>query len=215
MYLEPVKIQKEERAASGTFSGVNSILTANKRAIFERECTKEFYEAILEGHRRTPRMVIQLYGIRHCGKTTLIISVIQRLCKTIEENLIYYFDFGYSKIRTRGDLQTLLENLVKEGKRYLFLDEIQYVTDWEFVLRFFEVYAPTVQFIVSGSDASAFLYSPLLTGRHEDTLLTPYSFKEFAHVWDLSSRVLPRCTLFDMYLKWGGFPVVVNSLIDV
>jgi len=101
-------------------------------------------------------------------------------------------------------IQTFLNRRVK----YIFIDEIQRISNWQSVLIFFELF--DIQFIVAGSQVSAFNCSTLLVGRHKDVHVMPYSFREFGRA--LQSLHLDKTRLFDHYLIWGGFPLVVSML---
>ena len=97
-----------------------------------------------------------------------------------------------------GITEFLRSNLkVKNG--YLFLDEIQNVTDWEKWVHI-QLEKKQQHIIISGSNA-ALLGGKLgssLTGRHLSLELFPFSYNE-------AKILTPNITL-EEHLKLGGFP---------
>lgn len=76
-------------------------------------------------------------GIRRCGKSCLLKTVIEELRGAgIEESRIAYLDLdarGNRKITTPDQLDTLIEQSIDlglPGTKYLFIDEVQNVSGW-------------------------------------------------------------------------------------
>ena len=67
------------------------------------------------------------------------------------------------------------------GPRVLFLDEIQYLADWERHLKVFVDTHPSVKCVVSGSAAAALRLKSIESGagRFTDFLLPPLTFHEY------------------------------------
>ncbi|RAM58102.1 ATPase [Mesotoga sp. Brook.08.YT.4.2.5.2.] len=103
------------------------------------------------------------------------------------------------------------------GKTYMFVDEIQHIRGWE---QWIETYRESgeVKFIVTGSSSklSSKEFGTLLTGRHIDLTLLPFSFADFVRskgieVSSLSIELksdLIKNLLFS-YLDSGGFPEIL------
>lgn len=75
-------------------------------------------------------------GIRRCGKTSLLFSMVDELKnKGINENNIIFISFedsDYNSVDNSEELDKIVYDYVKDisGKIYLFFDEIQEVTNW-------------------------------------------------------------------------------------
>ena len=84
-------------------------------------------------------------GVRRCGKSCLMETIANELKSSgIPSNHIYFFDLDskdYHKITNPEQLEQLLESVPKvRGTKYLFIDEIQNVKDFELILNSFEEY---------------------------------------------------------------------------
>lgn len=166
--------------------------------------------------------IIAITGVRRCGKTYLMYTLIQHLIKEqIPKQNILYLNFEDERLAfiEPQDLETLyqwfLEYHEPKGKIYFFLDEIQNVPLWEkWLSRSYE----KIKFIISGSN-STLLSSELstaLTGRHIELNLYPFSFKEYLqfknipfHDKNFINTTEGKAKLsknLQEYLKKGGFP---------
>ena len=81
-------------------------------------------------------------GVRRCGKSCLMETIANELKSSgIPSNHIYFFDLDskdYHKITNPEQLEQLLESVPKvRGTKYLFIDEIQNVKDFELILNSF------------------------------------------------------------------------------
>lgn len=213
-------IEKRLSQSPGEYLSVNSILDKTTQILnfpfdyVERDCFRELQKAILcvdpslGRIRQVSRKVIQIYGIRGSGKTTIIVQAMRWLVADNSnlKHLVVYMEIVQT---TPGlVLQEKIKNFIDRNVKYVFVDEIQRVSEWQSVLINFALF--DIQFIVAGSQVSAFNSSTLLVGRHTDVHVMPYSFREFGRA--LQSLRLEHTQLFDHYLKWGGFPIVVNKL---
>ena len=176
----------------------------------------------------TARQVISIVGVRRCGKSTLLRQAINYLIqeKGVQaKNILFlnlenpYFTPHRRDVR---NLERIYADYLKladpRGKIYVFLDELQYFTDWQvFVKSKYE--SGNIKFIVTGSN-SQLLSSDLITllsGRTLPLPLFPFDFHEYllasgeGLVSDIQAvrnrhRLRKRC---DEYLAGGGFPEVV------
>ena len=85
---------------------------------------------------------------------------------------------------------------------YIFLDEIQKVTDFEKVVDSLNV-KPDIDIYITGSNAYMLSgdLATLLTGRHVEIKMLPLSFSEFSE-----ATKLDRESAFAEYLQcWGTF----------
>jgi len=87
------------------------------------------------------RRFVVLSGARRVGKTTILYQLIQELlAKGINEKNIIYISLD-NPILKFGTLDKIMDiyinNLAVQGQIYIFLDEIQYATDWNSWLKVF------------------------------------------------------------------------------
>ena len=78
-------------------------------------------------------------GIRRCGKSYLLKSIIKELLKDANnENRIIYIPLdkrGFKNIKTPEQLEERIESFIKDdGFYYLFIDEVQNVKGFESVV---------------------------------------------------------------------------------
>jgi len=170
--------------------------------------------------------IVTISGIRRGGKSTLIKQIINRLVeKGVDPRQTLYINFEENRFeRTLNSLNKLYEAYMelvhKEGKPYIFLDEIQTVEGWErFVRSLHEREAATI--LVSGSTSSIVKgdLATLLTGRHLDVRVDPLSFREFLEfrgidITDKLSAISKKTAIKKLlreYLEFGGMPKVVEN----
>lgn len=125
-------------------------------------------------------------GVRRCGKSTLFeMYKEQLLSKNIQPEQIISFnfeEFDYDHLREAAKLYDEIKNSIKPNRKYyIFLDEIQNVTDFERVVN--SLYLnKNLDLYITGSNAY-FLsgeLATLLSGRYVELKMLPLSFKEFA-----------------------------------
>ncbi len=131
--------------------------------------------------------VIVITGARRSGKSYLMRQIADELvCRGIKKNQILIANFedprfvALSVLLLEQIFEVFMERMRPEGRLFVFLDEIQEVTQWEKWVRMrHELDSATLT--VTGSNArllSAEL-GTLLTGRHIDMVVLPLSFREF------------------------------------
>ena len=154
-------------------------------------------------------------GIRRCGKSCLLKTVIEELREAgIEESHVAYLDLdarGNRKITTPDQLDALIEqsiNLDLPGTKYLFIDEVQNVNDFEKVINGYREEGD-ISIFITGSN-SYLLSGELatkLTGRYIEIEMFTLSFAEYLEMKKFLGRTLsPTAQEFDEYLTYGGFP---------
>ena len=159
------------------------------------------------------KVIKVITGLRRVGKTTLFKQFQQELKNSgvAEKNIIYLNleEMENEALLERHVLHDYIMRLAdKSTINYVFLDEIQMVTDFEklidslFVKDFIDIY-------ITGSNAW-FLSSELatlLTGRYIEIPVLPLSFREFSSVFTKS-----KTEIFEDYINFGGMPEVSNIL---
>ncbi len=149
-----------------------------------------------------------LYGPRRVGKTTVCFQLIQHLSKKYGKTSCLYVNFeepSFSGMLNTDFLSWLMDRHTTEfGKppQYVFLDEIQNVSQWE---KFVRVVVDQKKFkiIVTGSSAKLLSseFSASLGGRGLGFMVLPFSFREF-------KKTKKKATLKE-YAETGGYPAIV------
>lgn len=166
-------------------------------------------------------------GMRRAGKTTFLQQCLAvRHQAGVPRERLVYFDFEDERLGglQAVDLGALLDEYyrsfpsLRQPERVTWcLDEIQIVPGWEkFVRRMMD--SEHVEVFLSGSSARM-LSRELATsmrGRALETVITPFSFREFARSRGLPvpepERLISAAqqsawlACFDQYLECGGFP---------
>lgn len=152
-------------------------------------------------------------GIRRCGKSTLMLLMVEELRKQgISEKNIIHMNMESLQYHELMDYmsfyQHIKEGIQSPGKHYLFFDEIQTVTGWEKAIESLRL-DHDVDIYITGSNAY-FLssqLSTLLAGRYVEIQMLPLSFKEFLdfHEFESGTSMDER---FVRFLQIGGMPVL-------
>ena len=150
-------------------------------------------------------------GVRRSGKTILFSQFQEYLRSSgvAPEQIITinFEDMANESLRDPYALYKYLTDHLDEGKMtYIFLDEIQHVTDFEKVVDSLFI-KDNVDLYITGSNAY-FLsgeIATLLTGRYVQINMLPLSFKEFVE-WHKQNDLFTNDTdMFNEYLK-SSFP---------
>ncbi len=92
-------------------------------------------------------------------------------------------------------------------------DEIQNVANFELVINSFRSTHDTSIFITgSNSKLLSGELATHLSGRTLSFRIMPFSFQEYCQLQAQMQRVLPKETMLDEYMTWGGFPLVCKEL---
>ncbi len=175
------------------------------------------------------RRAIVLLGPRRVGKTILIYHLIERLIsRGVDPRRIGYLDVEHPILHYQS-LDSLVAALdighpASAGKpRFVFLDEIQYLRDWERHLKPLVDNHPQLRILVSGSAAAALKRSSQESGagRFTDFILPALTFPEYLHLLKQDSLLnvqgIGRYSISDPqrlnasfvdYLNHGGYPEV-------
>lgn len=114
-----------------------------------------YYEAEKIITNKSVRRFIILSGARRVGKTTILYQLIQELLnKGVDEKNILYLTLD-NPILKFGTLDKIMDiyinNFATDGQKYIFLDEIQYATDWNNWLKVFYDQNKNWNIIATGS----------------------------------------------------------------
>lgn len=166
-------------------------------------------------------------GMRRAGKTYFLLQCLaDRHARGIERERLIYFNFEDERLGSlqAEELGTIIEEYYRQYPRFRqqvqvtwCFDEIQLVPGWErFVRRVLDT--ENVELFLSGSSARMLSreVATSMRGRAMETVITPFSFREFLRARDAvtgaADRLLSgaeRSALrahFDSYVETGGFP---------
>jgi predicted AAA+ superfamily ATPase len=175
-----------------------------------------------------PGKVHAVTGMRRAGKTTFLRQLLAERRRTLKSELAVFMSFDDDRLAGLGvdQLALLLEEYYRRypevrGREtvYWFLDEIQLIPGWErFVRRIMD--SEKVEIVVSGSSARMLSREvhTSLRGRGMETIIRPFSFREFLRHRGEEPPTDPRNLTpaersrvekrFLEFLVEGGFPEV-------
>ena len=130
------------------------------------------------------KQIIAIVGLRRVGKTVLMKQTIKELLSKNKKENIFYFLFDEliaQNPEILGDIvDYYLKTIAKDGRKYIFLDEIQKVPYWQDVLKRFYDTREDIKFVISGSSSLRIKKSKeSLAGRMFDFYLPILTFREF------------------------------------
>lgn len=153
-------------------------------------------------------------GLRRSGKSTLLELFRNRLLKdgaTPEQIQLYNFELPENFLNKSWDtLYFEIKSKLKENRlNYIFLDEIQNVTDFEKLVD--GLYAnENIDIYITGSNANLLSseLATLLSGRYIEISILPFSFFEYleARNIDTGNKYLNYETLFYDYVSETSLP---------
>ena len=149
------------------------------------------------------RHIKAITGVRRCGKSYLFRQIIQYLIKkNTPAGNILQINFEDPFFISHRDTPDIIEKLFKEycilknpqGKIYLFLDEIQNISGWQFWVRSLYDSNEEAGIFITGSN-SDMLSSDLathLTGRVIPFEVFPFSYREYFSGMERSGLYIPE-----------------------
>lgn len=154
-------------------------------------------------------------GIRRCGKSTLLKQFQNYLTDNgVTEEQIISINFEDLEFEDLLDYRSLYKyvknNLLPDKKMYVFLDEIQKVSNFEKAVDSLYI-QKNVDVYITGSNAYMLSsdLSTLLSGRYIEISMLPLSFKEV-----YEEKGGDKEEVFNQYLKYGGFPYLTAISLD-
>ena len=159
------------------------------------EKVREFYESDL---------IKIITGIRRSGKS-IILEQIMREIGNRTENIIYlnFEDKRVSaNIKDGNALIEYVESNKREGKCYLFFDEIQVLDGWQDACKTLRLYDYSLFITGSNSKLLSGEFTKELSGRYVSFRIRPFVYKE---ILEYSKELNKEISITD-YLVWGGFP---------
>lgn len=175
--------------------------------------------------------VVVIKGIRRSGKSTLMLNSIKNLhLKGVDIKNILFINLEDPRFINNLSTELLqqikdvyLEYLNPDEKPYIFLDEIQNIPHWEkWVNKEYELKLSHITISGSNSSMLSSEIASSLSGRYLQLDVYPLSFYEylqFAGVsiknrLDFIDKKIEISREFEAYLKYGGFPKVLEYEIS-
>lgn len=185
---------------------------------------REEYLKRIRGFYHDTEIIKVISGVRRCGKSSLMLTIKQELLdRGISEENCIFIDLDsrkYNKIKTDQDLEDLLESYSNiRGTKYIFIDEIQNIKNFEEVINAFRTDGEYSIFI-TGSN-SYLLSGELvtkLTGRYIEFEIFTLSFYEYIEMKKYYNKQVDSNIINELnnYIIEGGFPKTIqyDSIID-
>lgn len=163
---------------------------------------------------REHKVIKVVSGVRRCGKSTIFSMYKDLLLKqgVAEAQIISinFEDIDYEHLTDYRALYAYIKERLLPGQmNYIFLDEIQHVSNFEkavdslFIKDNCDVYITgSNAYFMSGELAT------LLSGRYVELKMLPLSFKEFCSA--LQNSAMTNAQKFNLYLQNGSFPYVAR-----
>lgn len=174
---------------------------------------RENYLSQIRGFYYDTSIIKVITGVRRCGKSSLMHIVAEELTESgVNSENIIFIDLdkrGYKNIKKPEQLEEIIEKLsTATGVKYLFIDEVQNVKDFEEVLNAYRL-EEDYSIFITGSN-SYLLSGELvtkLTGRYVEFEMLPLTFEEYLGMKEFLKKPIEDLTTeLDKYIHEGGFP---------
>lgn len=153
-------------------------------------------------------------GVRRCGKSSLLLIYKAWLEEQYGEGSVIYLSFDGPDFILDKSLKAMneaIEKALTKTIRFMLLDEVQLMEDWETVVN---AYYSTGQYEITITGSNAKMLSSelatMLTGRYMEIEMFPLSFSEYSQF--KSQQGVGQDKLFEEYVMYGGFPI--TALLD-
>ena len=143
-------------------------------------------------------------GIRRSGKSVIMEQIVKEIRKKTDN--IIYINFEDKRISanitTAEQLISYVEEHKRDGKCYLFFDEIQTLDGWQDACKTLRLYDYSLFITGSNSKLLSGEFTKELSGRYVAFRIRPFVYKE---ALEYCKELGKELTVTD-YLVWGGFP---------
>ena len=185
---------------------------------------REEYLKRMRGFYHDTDIIKVITGVRRCGKSSIMLMIMDEILNSgVNIDNCVFIDLDsrkYSKVKTKQDLEELLDSYSNiNGIKYVFIDEIQNIKDFEEVINSFRNDGEYSIFI-TGSN-SYLLSGELvtkLTGRYIEFEVFTLSFYEYLEMKKFFSKPVDSNILNELnnYIIEGGFPKAIqyDSIMD-
>lgn len=185
---------------------------------------RENYLKKIRGFYHADDLIKVITGVRRCGKSCLMQMIANELKEAgIPESRIIYLDLDkreYRNIVTSNQLESLIMSKSEtEEMKYLFIDEVQNVKDFETVINGFRTDGNWSIFI---TESNSYLLSgelvTKLTGRYVQFELFTLNFQEYEEMKAFFGKPINPNPMIELtnYILEGGFPraVLFDDMAD-
>ncbi len=159
------------------------------------------------------KLVKVIVGQRRTGKSYILRQIANDLIANgVHPNNIFYLNKEYIDfdfVNHYTDLEQLIKHykltLEPQGKIYLFLDEVQNISQWErLVNSYSQDFTQNYEVFISGSNSKMLSgeLATLLSGRYVNFEIFPFSFKEYIGITQQNSNK----ESYINYMQSGGLP---------
>lgn len=156
-----------------------------------------------------------LTGQRRVGKSYLLFQLVEKVQREEPDATIIYInreDFEFDFMQTAKDLYDYVQSKRKsETRNYIFIDEIQDITDFEKALRSF-LLDENNDIYITGSNANLLSgeLATFLGGRYMEFKIYSLSYCEFLQF----HRLKDSMESYDKYSRYGGLPYLTNLTLN-
>jgi len=182
------------------------------RKLFKRES----YLKKMRGFYHDCQIIKVLTGVRRCGKSSIMTLIAEELqADGVSPDQIVYLDLDKRpnrSVKTADQLDALIESKTAtcgEGTKYLFVDEIQNVKDFEEVVN---AWREETEYSIFITGSNSYLLSgelaTKLTGRYLEFEIFPLTFQEYLAMKRFYGQE-PKTNdpeELNQYILDGGFP---------
>lgn len=185
---------------------------------------REEYLKRIRGFYHDTEIIKVITGVRRCGKSSLMLTIKEELLNNgINEENCIFIDLDsrkYNTIKTDKDLEKLLNSYDNiKGIKYVFIDEIQNIQNFEEVINAFRIDGEYSIFITgSNSYLLSGELATKLTGRYIEFEIFTLSFYEYIEMKKFYKKTIDTNIISELnnYIIEGGFPKTIqyDSIID-
>lgn len=191
-------------------------MSSSREGLIMRIYQREKYLKRMRGFYHDDGMIKVVTGVRRCGKSCLMRSIADELVESgVPKDNVIYIDLdsrSNRKIKTADELEELIDALTPEdveGTKYLFIDEIQNVDEFELLVNGYRTDGGWSIFITgSNSYLLSGQLATKLTGRYIEFEVFPLDFAEYIDMKRFHGKPVDGVLMreFTEYLALGGFP---------
>lgn len=179
----------------------------------ERIYKREIYLNKIRGF-YNDTMIKVITGIRRCGKSYFLKSIIQELKDIgVKDKDIIYIELDskeYKNIKKPEELEMVIDSLITDNDfKYLFIDEVQNIRNYETLIN---SYREEGNYSIFLTGSNSYLLSgelmTKLTGRYIEFEMLPLNFYEYVDMKRFLGKAVDDNIYheFEDYIRNGGFP---------
>lgn len=156
---------------------------------------REFYESDL---------IKIITGIRRSGKSVILQQIMEEIGQKTDNIISLNFEDKRvsANITNSSTLIEYVEKNRKEGKCYLFFDEVQVLDGWQEACKTLRLYDCSLFITSSNSKLLSGEFTKELSGRYVSFRVRTFVYKE---ILEYAKELGKEVSVTD-YLVWGGFP---------